>query len=92
VDDGGVARMMGCEGNFGSDVAPKEYAELVEAGIVEPAKVVRTALENAVSVAGVLLFTEATMTKIPETKRERPAEPEIAISSAKVTSRHADRA
>jgi chaperonin GroEL len=79
--DGGVvvARMMGGEGNFGFDAARKEYVDLVEAGIVDPAKVVRTALENAVSVASVLLLTEATMTEIPETKRERPAEPEMAM-------------
>jgi chaperonin GroEL len=79
--DGGVvvARMMDGQGNFGFDAARKQYVDLVEAGIVDPAKVVRTALENAVSVASVLLLTEATMTEIPETKRERPAEPEMAM-------------
>ena len=79
--DGGVvvARMLASQGNFGFDAARKEYVDLVEAGIVDPAKVVRTALENAVSVASVLLLTEATMTEIPETKRERPAEPEVAM-------------
>jgi chaperonin GroEL len=66
--DGGVvvARMMAGEGNFGFDAARKEYVDLVEAGIVDPAKVVRVGLENAVSVAGVLLLTEATMTDLPE--------------------------
>ena len=79
--DGGVvvARMLGGQGNFGFDAARKEYVDLVEAGIIDPVKVVRTALENAVSVASVLLLTEATMTEIPETKRERPAEPEMAM-------------
>ncbi|QHO75629.1 chaperonin GroEL [Bradyrhizobium sp. CCBAU 051011] len=79
--DGGVvvARMLASQGNFGFDAARKEYVDLVEAGIVDPAKVVRTALENAVSVASVLLLTEATMTETPETKRERPAEPEMAM-------------
>jgi chaperonin GroEL len=79
--DGGVvvARMLDGQGNFGFDAARKEYVDLVEAGIVDPAKVVRTALENAVSVASVLLLTEATMTEIPETKRERPAEPEMTM-------------
>jgi chaperonin GroEL len=79
--DGGVvvARMVGGSGNFGFDAARKEYVDLVEAGIIDPAKVVRTALENAVSVASVLLLTEATMTEIPEAKRERPAEPELAM-------------
>ena len=56
----------------------KEYVDLVATGIVDPAKVVRTALENAVLVAGVLLLTEATMTEIPEAKRERLPEPEMA--------------
>jgi chaperonin GroEL len=79
--DGGVvvARMLGSQGNFGFDASRKEYVDLVEAGIVDPAKVVRTALENAVSVASVLLLTEATMTEIPEPKRERIPEPEMAM-------------
>jgi chaperonin GroEL len=79
--DGGVvvARMLGSEGNFGFDASRKEYVDLIEAGIVDPAKVVRTALENAVSVASVLLLTEATMTEIPEPKRERLPEPDLAM-------------
>jgi len=79
--DGGVvvARMLGGEGNFGFDAARKVYVDLVEAGIVDPAKVVRTALENAVSVASILLLTEATMTEIPEPKRERTPEPDLAM-------------
>ena len=47
--------------------------DLVEAGIIDPTKVVRLALENAVSVAGVLLLTEATMTEVIEPKSERAA-------------------
>ena len=79
--DGGVvvARMLGSQGSFGFDAARKEYVDLVEAGIVDPVKVVRTALENAVSVASVLLLTEATMTEIPETKQERPPVPEMGL-------------
>ncbi len=50
------------------------FHDLVEAGIVDPTKVVRIALENAVSVASVLLLTEATMTEIPE-KEMSPAIP-----------------
>ena len=53
-------------GNFGLDAAKGEYVDLVTAGIIDPTKVVRTALENAVSVAGVLLLTEATLTEVPE--------------------------
>jgi chaperonin GroEL (HSP60 family) len=79
--DGGVvmAQMMGGQGNFGFDASRKEYVDLVEAGIVDPAKVVRTALENAVSVASVLLLTEATMTEITEPKGERLPQPEMAM-------------
>ena len=79
--DGGVvvARMLEGEGNFGFDAARKEYVDLVEAGIIDPAKVVRVALENAVSVATLLLLTEATMTEIPEASKERAAEPEMAM-------------
>ena len=79
--DGGVvvARMLGGQGNFGFDAARKEYVDLVEAGIIDPAKVVRIGLENAVSVASLMLLTEATMTEIPEPARERAAEREMAM-------------
>lgn len=79
--DGGVvvARMLDGKGNLGFDAARKEYVDLVEAGIIDPTKVVRIALENAVSVAGVLLLTEATMTEIPENKKERMPEPEMGM-------------
>jgi chaperonin GroEL len=66
--DGGVVvdRMLHGTGNLGFDAARKQYVDLVEAGIVDPAKVVRVALENAVSVASVLLLTEATLTERPD--------------------------
>ena len=66
--DGGVVvnAMLNSEGAIGFDAARKEYVDLLQAGIVDPTKVVRIALENAVSVASVLLLTEATMTEIPE--------------------------
>jgi chaperonin GroEL len=54
--------------NFGLDAATGRYVDLVEAGIIDPTKVVRVALENAVSVATVLLLTEATLTDLPEPK------------------------
>jgi chaperonin GroEL len=79
--DGGVvvARMLGGMGNEGFDAARKEYVDLIEAGIVDPVKVVRIALENATSVASVLLLTEATMTEVPEPARERMPEPEMSM-------------
>ncbi len=76
--DGGVvvAKMLEGKGNFGFDASAKKYTDLIEAGIVDPTKVVRVALENAVSVASVLLLTEATMTEIPEREPQQfPAEP-----------------
>ncbi len=79
--DGGVvvARMLSGQGNYGFDAGRKEYVDLMEAGIIDPTKVVRVALENAVSVASVLLLTEATMTEIPEPPKERALEPELAM-------------
>jgi chaperonin GroEL len=79
--DGGVvvARMLGGSGNEGFDAGRKEYVDLIEAGIIDPTKVVRIALENAVSVASILLLTEATMTEIPEVNKERNPEPEMAM-------------
>jgi len=79
--DGGVvvARMIEGKGNYGFDAGRKEYVDLAEAGIIDPTKVVRIALENAVSVASVLLLTEATMTEVPEPKKEHAAETEMAM-------------
>jgi chaperonin GroEL len=79
--DGGVvvARMIEGKGNYGFDAGRKEYVDLVEAGIIDPTKVVRIALENAVSVASVLLLTEATMTEVVEPAKERAGEPEMAM-------------
>jgi chaperonin GroEL len=76
--DGGVVvdRMMNGTGNTGFDAARKTFVDLFEAGIIDPAKVVRIALENAVSVASVLLLTEATMTEKPE-KAEPPPSPQM---------------
>lgn len=60
-----VARLLEASGSFGFDAARNRYGDLMDAGIVDPTKVVRIALENAVSVASLLLLTEATMTEIP---------------------------
>jgi chaperonin GroEL len=76
--DPGVAvnTMLAGTGNTGFDAARGVYCDLVEAGIIDPTKVVRVALENAVSVASTLLLTEASLTEIPEPPAERrePAE------------------
>lgn len=69
--DGGVivAKMREGSGSFGFDAAKRQFTDLLEAGIVDPTKVVRIALENAVSVAGTLLLADATLTDIPEEKQ-----------------------
>jgi len=79
--DGGVvvARMLESTGNQGFDAARKQYVDLVEAGIIDPTKVVRIALENAVSVASILLLSEATMTEIAEPKKEHEREAEASL-------------
>jgi chaperonin GroEL len=79
--DGGVvvARMLEGTGNFGFDASRNQYVDLVEAGIIDPTKVVRVALENAVSVASVLLLTEATMTDLPEPKPEGSTVPDMGM-------------
>jgi chaperonin GroEL len=72
VDSGVVVeRMRSGTGNYGFDASRNEYLDLVAAGIIDPTKVVRVALENAASVAGTLLLAEATMTEIEEPKPER---------------------
>ena len=74
VDAGVVVdRMLSGTANFGFDAATGKYVNLVEAGIIDPTKVVRLGLENAVSAAGVLLLTEVTMTEVPDPKPETPA-------------------
>jgi chaperonin GroEL len=63
-----IAQMRSGSGATGFNAATGEYVDLMQAGIIDPTKVVRVALENAVSIAGVLLLTEATLTDIPEPK------------------------
>ena len=75
--DGGVVvnAMRKSNGNEGFDAARGQYVDLMAAGIIDPTKVVRVALENAVSVASTLLLTEATMTEVPEKKDSQPPSP-----------------
>lgn len=77
--DGGVVvdRMRSSKGNCGLDASTGKYVDLIEAGIIDATKVVRVALENAVSVASTLLLTEATLTEERERKAERVPAPEM---------------
>jgi chaperonin GroEL len=63
------------KGNKGFNAVTGEYEDLVAAGIIDPTKVVRTALQNAASIAGLLLTTEAAVTEMPEPKKTTPAMP-----------------
>jgi len=80
-----IAENAGCEGSivvgkvsenksptFGFNAQTEQYVDMVEAGIIDPAKVVRTALQNAASVAGLLITTEAMIAELP---KDKPAAP-----------------
>jgi chaperonin GroEL len=61
------------EPNFGYNAGTGEYEDLVKAGVIDPTKVTRTALQNAASIAGLMLTTEAMVSEIPEPKAAAPA-------------------
>jgi chaperonin GroEL len=65
------------EANYGFNAASGEYVDMFAAGIIDPVKVERVALQNAVSVASLLLTTEATVSEIEEDKPARPAMPDM---------------
>ena len=76
VDDGPVVeRIRNGTGFFGFDARTRTFGDLDSVGIIDPTKVVRVALENAVSVAGVLLLAEATMTEVEEHEPNLPQNP-----------------
>jgi len=62
-------------GNEGFNVATGEYEDLVKAGVVDPTKVARSALQNAASISGLLLTTEALVTELPEKEKPAPGGP-----------------
>jgi chaperonin GroEL len=68
-----VEAVKKAKGNEGYNVATAEYEDLVKAGVVDPKKVTRTALQNAASIAGLLLTTECLITEIPEKEKPTPA-------------------
>ncbi len=63
------------DGNMGYDAANDEYVDMIKSGIIDPTKVERCALQNAASVAGLLLTTECMICDIPEEKKDAPAAP-----------------
>jgi chaperonin GroEL len=76
--DGSVVldKVKNSKGAYGFNAATEEFEDLVKAGIVDPTKVVRTALQNAASVAGLLITTEAMIAEKPEKKKEMPPMPQ----------------
>ncbi len=68
-----VEQVKKSKGNEGYNVATGNYEDLVKAGVVDPKKVTRTALQNAASIAGLLLTTECLITEIPEKEKKAPA-------------------
>ena len=79
-NDGAVVAGKLIEGgdeNLGFNAQTEVYENLVEAGVIDPTKVVRTALQDAASVAGLLITTEAAVTDVPEDKAAAPAMPDM---------------
>jgi chaperonin GroEL len=70
-----VERVKAEKGAYGFDADKEEYADLIKAGIIDPTKVVRFALQNAASVASLLITTEAMVAEKPEKKAEAPPMP-----------------
>ena len=61
--------------NFGLNADTGEYVDLIKAGVIDPVKVTRTALQNAASIASLLLTTEVLVSDIPEKREKMPAMP-----------------
>jgi chaperonin GroEL len=70
-----VNAVKGQKGAYGFDAAKDEYCDLVKAGIIDPTKVVRSALQNAASVSGLMLTTEACVAEAPKKETPMPAMP-----------------
>ncbi|NLB66643.1 MAG: chaperonin GroEL [Lentisphaerae bacterium] len=70
-----VQEVRGGKGAYGFDVAKGDYCDMIKAGIIDPTKVTRSALENAASIAGLLLVTEAMIAEIPKKEPAAPAMP-----------------
>ncbi|AVF41886.1 chaperonin GroEL [Pandoraea apista] len=68
-----IAKVLEGNGNFGYNAATGEYVDLVEAGVVDPTKVTRTALQNAASIAGLILTTDATVADAPKEEKTIPS-------------------
>jgi len=70
-----IGELERLKGNKGYNAVSGEFEDLAAAGIIDPTKVVRTALQNAASIAGLLLTTDAAVTEMPEPKKATPSSP-----------------
>ena len=70
-----VAKVRDGKDGFGFNAATGEYEDLIKAGVIDPKKVTRIALQNSSSVAGLLLTTEAAIAEKPEPKKDMPPMP-----------------
>jgi chaperonin GroEL len=66
-----VQKVKDLKGNYGFDATKEAYVDLVKSGVIDPTKVVRTALQNSASVAGLLLTTDAVVSEIPEEEEKK---------------------
>jgi chaperonin GroEL len=73
-----IAKVLEGKGNYGYNASTGDYGDLVEIGVVDPTKVTRTALQNAASIAGLILTTDATVAQVPEAPKA-PAAPAEAM-------------
>jgi chaperonin GroEL len=67
-----VQRVKEGTGSFGFNAETEEYADMLDAGIIDPTKVTRIALQNAASIAGLMVTTECMVTEIPEKEKAPP--------------------
>ena len=70
-----VQEVRNGKGAYGYDVATGKYGDMIKAGIIDPTKVTRSALQNAAGIAGLLLVTEAMIAEIPQKKEAMPPMP-----------------
>ncbi|WP_016835323.1 chaperonin GroEL [Herbaspirillum lusitanum] len=74
-----VAKVMAGKGDFGYNAATGEYGDLVKTGVIDPTKVTRTALQNAASIAALILTTDATVSDAPVEEKTPRTEPEYGV-------------
>ena len=73
-----LQRVVEGEGNFGFNAATGEYGDMVKKGVLDPCKVTRTALQNAASIASLILTTDCMIAQIPDKPAREPAGDEMA--------------